>query len=109
MLAGAVASEQQWGARLPKWLLEVGDASYALYLCQSLSMSALDHLMWKLHLPPNPALVVEIIVAFAVNIPLALFVHRHFEKPVIAFLKKRRFAQRPPLAADPSLSSQPAT
>lgn len=109
LLAGAVASEERWGARLPKWLLEAGDASYALYLCQSLSMSALDHLMWKLHLPPHPALVVEIIVAFAVNIPVAFFVHRHIEKPIMALFKQRRSAQKAPLAAEPSLAAEAAS
>jgi len=108
VLAGAVASEERWGARLPKWLLEAGDASYALYLCQSLSMSAVDHLMSKMHLPAHPALAVEIIVSFAVNIPIAILVHRHIEKPVMAFFKQRRSVKKAVLVAEPSLAPEVA-
>ena len=41
VLAGALALQGAWGARVPRWVLAVGDASYAIYLVHPFVVGAL--------------------------------------------------------------------
>jgi len=90
IVTGAVAIEGQLGARLPKWLLEAGDASYALYITHTFLLPYLGNRMSKLHFTGTPALAASIILSLAISFPVALVVHRYVEKPLMNLFKKRR-------------------
>jgi peptidoglycan/LPS O-acetylase OafA/YrhL len=90
IVAGAVALEGELGGRLPKWLLEAGDASYALYLSHTFLLPCLDNAMKILHITGTPALVAAIVLGLGVSFPVAVLIHRYVEKPLMNSFKKRR-------------------
>ena len=96
MVTGAVAMEDTWGGRLPKWLLEAGDASYALYLSHIFIMPFLGNILKRMHFTGTPALAAAIVLGLGLSFPAALLVHRHIEKPLMNLFRKRREPARRP-------------
>ena len=100
MVAGAVALERKMGGYLPKWLLEAGDASYALYLSHALVMPVMtQQVLRRLPFHGVGALAVAIVLGFGVSYPVALLIHRHLEKPLMKLLKSRREKPRQAIPA----------
>jgi exopolysaccharide production protein ExoZ len=90
VVAAAVALESTIGQRTPKWLLEVGDASYSIYLTHGFVVPVVCMLFarfggWGPSILPL-ALLVSIIVA-AVAGDLAF---RLIERPMMQWFKGRR-------------------
>lgn len=90
IVTGAVALEDSLGGRLPKWLLEAGNASYALYLSHTFILPHLGNAMQKVHLTGTPALVVACVMGLGISFPVAVLVHRYVEKPLMNLFKKKR-------------------
>jgi len=90
VVTGAVALEGALGGRVPKWLLEAGDASYALYLSHTFILPYITNALARLHVTGMPALGASIVLGLAVSFPAAVLVHRHVEKPLMRLFKKRR-------------------
>jgi peptidoglycan/LPS O-acetylase OafA/YrhL len=86
--AGLLAWElsRQGESLIARGLLRVGDASYALYLTHMLVMTSL---LWLL--PPSilPADVLPF-VALGLAIALGIATHDHVERPLLAYLKRKR-------------------
>ncbi len=95
MVVAAVALEEKWGERVPKWLLLAGDASYSLYLTHTFVMPILGHVMRSMHITGKPALAVAIILGIGVSFPVAMLVHLYVEKPLMNIFKKRREGPKP--------------
>jgi peptidoglycan/LPS O-acetylase OafA/YrhL len=89
VVTGAVALERKYGARLPKWLLEAGDASYALYLVHTFIMPFLGNILGRLRLPGTVSLAAAIVLGLGISFPVSLLVHRWVEKPLMSLFKKR--------------------
>jgi exopolysaccharide production protein ExoZ len=92
MVAGAVALEDALGRRLPKWLLEAGDASYALYLSHIFLLPAMVYIVGRLRVTGAPALAAAAVLGLAITFPAAILVHRLVEKPLMNLFKRRRQA-----------------
>jgi exopolysaccharide production protein ExoZ len=92
VVTGAVGLEDAVGHRLPKWVLEAGDASYALYLTHNFLLPHLGNALRKLHVTGKPALAAAIVLGLAICFPAAVLVHRFVEKPLMNLFKKRRAA-----------------
>ena len=74
---------------LPRWLVLLGDASYAFYLVHPFPMRALRVLFARLSLPPP----LYIAVTMAVCVALAIALHLAVEQPIL------RWGRRRPVAA----------
>ena len=89
VVTGAVALEGKYGARAPKWLIEAGEASYALYLSHTFIMPFLGNVLGRLHLPGTVSLTAAIVLGLGISFPVSLLVHRWVEKPLMNLFKKR--------------------
>ena len=90
MVTGAVALEDMLGGRLPKWLLDAGDASYALYLSHTFILPYMLTVIRWTHLTGTPSVAAAIVVGLALSFPVAALVHRYVERPLMDLFKKRR-------------------
>jgi peptidoglycan/LPS O-acetylase OafA/YrhL len=102
VVAGGVALEDQWGARMPRWLLEAGDASYALYLTHTFIMPFLGHLLSRIHLTGIPGLIAAIVLGMGISLPLSVLVHRWVEKPLMEMFKKGKTPAAAPAFMEPA-------
>lgn len=75
-----IVSIEPWiGARLPKWLLFMGEASYVLYLFHPLTAPAVPALMARIGLElPD----VSVAACIAVALGASIIIHQFIEKPV---------------------------
>jgi peptidoglycan/LPS O-acetylase OafA/YrhL len=89
VVTGAVALEESLGQRLPRWLLEAGDASYALYLSHTFVLAFVVDGVAALHMTGAPALAAMIGLGLGVGFPVAVLAHRYVEAPLMGLLKKR--------------------
>ncbi len=90
VVAGAVAMEAWWGARSPRWALELGDASYSIYLIHTFVLPAVG--LWLTRWPRGwPG---EIAVALGMALLLSALsgelVYRLLELPMMRWFKGRR-------------------
>lgn len=99
VVAGALALEARWGGRSPRWLLELGDASYSIYLIHTFTLPALAR--WMLHWPNQwnwhwPSEIVVAVVCLVVLSALAgEGVYRVVERPLMGWFKGRRWTAVP--------------
>ena len=90
VVAGAVILEARWGAHSPRWALELGDASYSIYLVHTFTLPAvgLCLAMWP-HRWPG-----EIPIALLVTVVLSALsgelLYRAVERPIMGWFKGRR-------------------
>jgi len=92
VVTGAVAFEGRLGQYIPRWLLEAGDASYALYLVHILILPFLGSIMGRLHLKGATGFAAVIVLGLGVSLPAAILVHRFIEKPLMKVFKKKPVA-----------------
>jgi peptidoglycan/LPS O-acetylase OafA/YrhL len=72
--------------KVPRWLVELGAASYALYLVHSLAAPSVPEVMARIGLG-NPHLG---LLAILVSMPImSLFVYWWVEKPITAWCRRR--------------------
>lgn len=87
LLYAVLMLERRW--MFPGWLRALGDASYSLYLCHSLILSALGKLWQTLH--PEGVMLhgLFIVVCAIVPIMVALANYRYFERPFSRWYHRR--------------------
>ncbi len=84
MLAGAVSYERRYGgAFVPRWLISLGDASYALYLSHLFVFAILRRVFSPLNRPSMPAHAAWLIALGACGFAVGLFCYRFLERPVM--------------------------
>jgi exopolysaccharide production protein ExoZ len=90
VVAGALALERSWGPKMPRWLLELGDASYSIYLIHvfvlPLGAIVLAHLgeHWRGVVP------VSLVVLVLISTLAGEIVYRLVERPIMRWFKGRR-------------------
>lgn len=90
VVAGALILEARWGARSPRWMLELGDASYSIYLIHTFTLPVAGILLVRFgHLWAG-----EIAVALGFTMLLSAAAgeatYRLVERPITAWFKGRR-------------------
>jgi exopolysaccharide production protein ExoZ len=90
IVAGTVLLEPVLAGRVPGWLTRLGDASYSLYLFHPLSAPIAPVVLAKLGIQ-NAWL--SIAGSVAISIVVSLIVHALAERPVTAWLDRRRRAR----------------
>jgi len=103
VVTGAVALEGEWGGRLPGWLLEAGDASYALYISHTFILPYMINAMGRMHMTGGMALATAIVAGLAISFPAAVLVHRYVELPLMNMFKKKRKAGELPVTGSGAL------
>ncbi|MEL7043206.1 MAG: acyltransferase [Pseudomonadota bacterium] len=106
ILYGIVALEldQKLDRWIPNALVNVGDWSYALYLCHVITIGAIGRAVYALLSPDDPAsIAIYIIVSTVFTLTIAWLSYRWVERPLIHFFRKWRTAppqrQGPPSTA----------
>ncbi len=89
MVAGTVGLEASFGRRLPALLLELGDASYAIYLSHVFIVPVLVQALAGAGLPASQAATVLLPACLVVCSAAGLALHRFVDAPIQAWLRRR--------------------
>jgi len=90
IVLGAVGLEKVIGPSLPRWLISLGDASYAIYLAQTFVLPVVGIALLRLGVKGYAALALSITVGLTLSAGAGEVVHRFIEKPILLFLKNRQ-------------------
>ena len=90
IVTGAVGLESGIGRRVPKWILEIGDASYAIYLVHGFVLPPLG--IWLKHrqILGLHATLVALVAGLVGSTLAGIAVHRSVERPIMRLLRMRR-------------------
>lgn len=99
LVMGAVILEERWGGRSPRWALELGDASYSIYLVHTFTLPALAGWFllwpkwWGAHWPGEIVVAVVCLVVFSAAVGDG--VYRLLERPMMLWFQGRRRSALP--------------
>jgi exopolysaccharide production protein ExoZ len=91
IIAGAVALEERVSARLPRWLLDAGDASYSIYLMHPFVVP-LIYIVVARSLPATLWLPVTIVAGLLASTAVARLGYLWIERPLLRALRRRPLA-----------------
>jgi peptidoglycan/LPS O-acetylase OafA/YrhL len=89
LVVGAVGIERTM-ARVPRWVLLLGDASYAIYLTHVFIMPVIGTTVAWLGLSGGLAVAATVAVGLAASALFGVAVHRAVEQPLMTLLRRRR-------------------
>ena len=90
VVAGAISLERRWGARSPRWALEMGDASYSIYLVHTLTLPLVGLLLVRLPHGWRGEFVVALVMAMVLSAMSGEVVYRLVERPLMRWFTGRR-------------------
>lgn len=95
LIYGLVALELEHGLgrRIPKVMVALGDWSYSLYLCHTLTISAIGRVTYTLFDPGPIVTPVYLVLVTVGTITVSALTYRWFERPSIRFF--RRWCPKP--------------
>ena len=88
VVAGAIALESHVGRHVPKWLLEVGDASYSIYLVHGFVLPVV--IMVFAHFDGRYTVPLTLLFSVIMSTLAAELAYRLIERPITQSLKGRR-------------------
>jgi exopolysaccharide production protein ExoZ len=101
---GAVGCEMRFASMAPKWMVRLGDSSYAMYLWHVPIMIVIGRLATRLHVHGLVADQLIQLTCLFVVVGISLAVFQYFEKPITSFLNRRLEMQfLPAVAAGPGI------
>jgi peptidoglycan/LPS O-acetylase OafA/YrhL len=86
ILLGCVLAERRYGWKPPRLLLNLGDATYAIYLVHSPAITMIALLNYKLALGVMPPMVLFAVTCIG-SVAAGMLAHLFVERPVLGFLK----------------------
>ena len=90
LIYGLVALELDRGLRVPKFMVHLGDWSYSLYLCHTLSISAIGRATYTLF-DPGPIVTPAYLILVTIGtILVSALTYYFFERPSIKFFRRWR-------------------
>lgn len=90
VVGGSLALESRWGAASPRWMLELGDASYSIYLVHTFALAAVGMLLHQSHRPWAGEIGVAMAGAIVLSTAAGELSYRMVELPITRWLKGRR-------------------
>ena len=102
VVLGAVGLEAEWGRRLPRALLELGNASYSIYLVHPFIISPLWVVLVHFGRSGTEALAEMIILSLLACALAGEIVHRLLERPLMNLLRGKRVSGVSTLPAEAS-------
>jgi peptidoglycan/LPS O-acetylase OafA/YrhL len=88
IVTGAISLEPVVGAKLPRWLTGLGDASYSIYLGHGFLLPALGILVSRLGWSSAPAEAFVLVLCLAASGIAGMAMYRAVERPIIRTLKR---------------------
>ncbi len=98
IVAGAISMEQRWGMRSPRWLLELGDASYSIYLIHTFALPGVGLLLSWSHQPWASNVFYALTASVLLSTVAGEASYRLVERPMNAWFKGRRRTAAPAIA-----------
>lgn len=95
VVAGAISMEDRWGRRSPRWLLELGDASYSIYLVHTFSLPVVGMLLSRVHHGWTGEVSLSMVAALVFSTAAGEVTYRLVERPMNGWFKGRRRAAVP--------------
>jgi exopolysaccharide production protein ExoZ len=90
VVLGAVVLEPRWGARSPRWALELGNASYSIYLVHTLVLPGIGLLLARVQHPHRHEIGFGLSVAILLSTVAGVLVYRLVELPLTNWFKAGR-------------------
>ena len=90
VVAGAISIEKRWGPHSPRWALELGDASYSIYLIHTFALPAVGLLLSRFRHPWAGEVVLSLVAAVALSTAAGELTYRLVERPITSWFKGRR-------------------
>lgn len=90
VVMGALSLEARWGARSPRWMLEMGDASYSIYLVHTFALPLVGVLINRMHSVAAGGVGEAMVVSILLSALAGEGVYRAVERPLVAWFKGRR-------------------
>jgi exopolysaccharide production protein ExoZ len=90
IVCGALALEKRWGAKTPRWLLEVGDASYSIYLVHGFALPVIGVFLSRFGSQWRGVVPVSLAAAVILSTIAGMVVYRLVERPIANWFKGRR-------------------
>ena len=95
VVCAVLALEKPWGKRLPHWPVELGDASYSIYLTHGFVLPALGLLLARTHHETLAAIPLAVALGLAICLVIGEGTYRCIERPVILWFKGKRRSALP--------------
>lgn len=93
MLCGALLYPTKLDTGIPKFVLLLGDSSYALYLCHRFALRPLSILLGAPDIPLPLGIVIYVTLSLILAVISSILVHWFIELPMLRFFS-RKFARR---------------
>ena len=90
IVAAAVALESSVGSYLPRWVLNLGNSSYSLYLSHPFLVAALGMVMIRLHVYGAHAWIPAVLSSLVVCSLAGEVIYRSLEFPMLRFFASKR-------------------
>jgi exopolysaccharide production protein ExoZ len=90
IVAGAVGLEGRLGRRIPGWLLEIGDASFAIYICHGFVLPPVGVLVQRLRVSDRLEISLLVILGVMVAMGCGVVLNLVVERPIMRYLRGRR-------------------
>jgi exopolysaccharide production protein ExoZ len=88
IVLGTVGIERILAAKLPKWVFEAGNASYAVYLGQTFVLPVVGIIVNRLPIGQAPALALIVVMGMSLTLLVGDLIHRWIELPTLRWLKR---------------------
>jgi peptidoglycan/LPS O-acetylase OafA/YrhL len=90
IVLGAVGLEEKLGGSIPKWIVSLGDSSYAIYLIQVFVLPCAGIAIARIGLAGGTAACAWIVGGLTLTSLAGEITHRYIEVPILSFFKSRR-------------------
>jgi exopolysaccharide production protein ExoZ len=90
IVTGAVGLEASLGPLVPAWLLETGDASYAIYLFHGFVLSLTGLVLARVGFGRVASIVIALVFGLFGSAVAGVGIHRAIEAPLASYFRERR-------------------
>jgi peptidoglycan/LPS O-acetylase OafA/YrhL len=90
IVAGAIGLESTIGSLVPEWVLEIGDASYAIYLFHGFVLSLTGVILERERLGRDYSILLALVFGVIGSIVVGVVIFRVIEIPLARYFKRRR-------------------
>jgi exopolysaccharide production protein ExoZ len=95
IVGASLGLEASWRRYLPAFLLEAGDASYAIYLSHGFVLPAVGMILARLKLPSGATIFLTFLAGIVFSTLAGFVVHRSVELPIMTYFRCRRMSLGP--------------
>jgi exopolysaccharide production protein ExoZ len=92
LLMALLSLEERLGNKAPRWMLEIGDASYSIYLTHTFVVPVIAAAFLRLPFPALRGIVPVVAISLVTSAGAGVVVYRSIEVPIMDYFRKRRQA-----------------